>query len=61
MAEPATHGYDVTRFEVKQFTRALGLNPVDVDSIHISGKRVVATLLDNSTIHIKIVDTRGQA
>lgn len=61
MAEPATPGYDITRYEVRRFMSALGLDPADVDSVRIVTKRVVATLLDGSTIHIRITDTRGQA
>lgn len=59
MAEPATPHYDITRYEVRRFMSALGLDPRDVGSLHVAGKRVVATLLDDSTIHIRIVDTRA--
>lgn len=58
-AEPATKGYEVSRFEVRQFMRALALDPDDVDSVRIVAKRVVATLLDGSTIHVRITDPRG--
>lgn len=58
MAEPATKGYEIGRYEVRRFMSALGLDPADVDSLHVAGKRVVATLLDHSTIHIRIVDSR---
>jgi hypothetical protein len=59
MAEPATKHYDITRYEVRRFMSALGLTPGDVESIRIAGKRVVATLTDGSTIHIRITESRG--
>lgn len=61
MAEPATKGFEVTRFEIRQFMRALALDPDDVDSVRIVAKRVVATLLDGSTIHVRITEKRGQS
>jgi coenzyme F420-reducing hydrogenase beta subunit len=59
MAEPATPGYEITRAEVRFFTRALGLDPNQVESIRIVKARAVASLTDGSTIHIRITDTRG--
>jgi coenzyme F420-reducing hydrogenase beta subunit len=59
MAEPATKGYEISRFETNQFMRALGLDPNDVESIRIVKARAVATLTTGSTIHIRITETRG--
>lgn len=59
MAEPATPGYEIGRAEVRQFTRALGLDPDEVESIRIVKARAVATLAGGATIHIRITDTRG--
>jgi len=58
MAEPATDGYDVTRFEVRQFMRALGFNPDVVDTLHIHKARAVATLTTGAVIHVRITETR---
>jgi phosphosulfolactate phosphohydrolase-like enzyme len=60
MAEPSTPGFDVTRYEIRRFMSALGLSPGDVESVRIAGKRVVATLTDGSTIHIRITESRGK-
>jgi len=59
MAEPATPHYEITRQEVRQFTRALGLDPNEVESIRIVKARAVATLVGGSTIHIRIIESRG--
>lgn len=59
MAEPATPGYEVSRFEVTAFMRALGLDPREVDSVRIVKARAVATLAGGATIHIRIRETRG--
>jgi coenzyme F420-reducing hydrogenase beta subunit len=58
MAEPATPGYEITRAEIRQFTRSLGLDPNEVESIRIVKSRAVATLTGGATIHIRIVETR---
>jgi hypothetical protein len=60
-AEPATPGFDITRYEIRRFMSALGLDPADVDAFSVFRNRVIATLIDGSTIHIRIVDPRGQA
>jgi hypothetical protein len=41
-----TKGYEISVFEIKQFCRALGLNPPDVLSLHVADKRVIATVAD---------------
>lgn len=58
MAEPSTPGYEVSRFEVRQFMRALGLDPNEVESVRIVKARAVATLATGATIHIRIRETR---
>lgn len=58
-AEPATPNYEITRFEVSAFFRALGLDPREVDSVRIVKARAVATLTTGATIHIRIKETRG--
>jgi hypothetical protein len=58
MAEPATDGHDITRFEVRQFMRALGLDPAAVDTLHIHKARAVATLITGTVIHVRITETR---
>ncbi|HEY9410655.1 MAG TPA: hypothetical protein VIP77_13840 [Jiangellaceae bacterium] len=59
MAEPATKGYEISRFEVRQFMRALGLDPAEVESIRIVKARAVATLTTGTTVHIRITETRS--
>lgn len=59
MAEPATPGYEVTRHEIRQLMRAMGLNPDEVESVRIVKARAVATLAGGATIHIRIRETRG--
>lgn len=59
MAEPATPNYEIGRFEVNAFMRALGLDPHEVESVRIVKARAVATLADGATIHIRIKETRG--
>lgn len=58
MAEPATDGYDISRFEIRQFMRALGLDPEQVESVRIVKARAVAVLNDGTTIHVRITETR---
>lgn len=59
MAEPATPGYEISRFEVTAFFRAMGLDPREVESVRIVQARAVATLAGGATIHIRIKETRG--
>jgi hypothetical protein len=58
MAEPVTRGYEIGRFEVRQFMRSLGLEPTEVESVRIVQARAVATLTGGSTIHIRITESR---
>jgi coenzyme F420-reducing hydrogenase beta subunit len=58
MAEPATKGYEITRHEIRQFMRSLGLEPTEVESVRIVKSRAVATLTGGSTIHIRITESR---
>ena len=55
---PATKGYEVSRFEVNAFMRALGLDPKQVDHLRIQDNRAIATLLDGDAIAIPIKETR---
>jgi hypothetical protein len=55
---PPTKGYEISRFEVRAFMAALGLNPNDVDFITIKDKRVIANLLDGESIAIPIRESR---
>jgi hypothetical protein len=58
---PSTKGYEISRFEVRAFVAALGLDPKQVDSITIKDKRVIANLLDGESIAIPIRESRGEA
>jgi hypothetical protein len=58
-SEPATPGYSVTRFEVRAFMAALGLDPKEVESITIHKNRAVATLTTGDVIRVHIAETRG--
>jgi hypothetical protein len=58
MAEPATPGYEITRFEVAQFFRALGLDPREVVRLNVVAARAVATLTTGSVVSIRITETR---
>jgi len=58
MAEPVSPGFEITRHEVRQFTRALGLDPNQVESIRIVKARAVATLADGTTVFIRITESR---
>ena len=58
-SEPATKGYEITRFEVRAFMAALGLDPKEVESIHIHANRAVATLTTGDVIRVHIAETRG--
>lgn len=55
---PSTKGYLITRGEVRSFMAALGLNPVDVDSITIKDKRVIANLTNGEAVAIPIRESR---
>lgn len=55
---PATKGYEITRFEVRAFMAALGLDPKQVEQITIKDKRVIANLLDGEAIAIPIRESR---
>lgn len=55
---PTTKGYEISRFEVRAFMAALGLNPPDVDSITIKDKRVIANLTNGEAIAIPIRESR---
>ena len=41
-----TKGYEITLYEVKRFCSALGLNPAEVLTLHVEGRRVIATLAE---------------
>jgi len=41
-----TKGYEITMFEIKSFCAALGLDPREVISLHVEGKRVIATVAE---------------
>jgi hypothetical protein len=58
MTQPATRGYEIERAEVRQFMRAAGLDPDQVDCLQIKGNRVMANLLDGDAIAIPIRDRR---
>jgi hypothetical protein len=60
MTTPATKGYEIEATETRQFMRALGLDPEQVESVLIQPKtkRVIANLLDGDAIAIPIRDRR---
>lgn len=58
MAEPATAGYDITRYEVRRFYSALGLAPDEVRELHVQGNRAVATLTTGRIVSVRITETR---
>lgn len=58
MAEPRTPGYEITRFEVRAFMAALGLDPTDVRELHVAGNRAVATLTTGRIISVHIAESR---
>lgn len=60
MTEPRTPGYEITRFEVRAFMAALGLDHKEVESITIRGNRAVATLIKGEIIRVHIAETRTQ-
>lgn len=57
---PATKGYEIEATETRQFMRALGLDPDQVESVLIQpkAKRVIATLHDGEAIAIPIRERR---
>lgn len=57
---PATKGYEIEATETRQFMRALGLDPDQVETVLIQpgAKRVIATLLDGEAIAIPVRDRR---
>lgn len=57
-AEPRTPGYEVSRFEVSAFMRALGLDPREVETLRIHGNRATADLTTGRTIAVHISETR---
>ena len=57
--EPATPGYEITRFEVRAFMAALGLAPAEVRELHIQGNRAVATLTTGRIISVHIRESRS--
>lgn len=59
MTEPATPHFEISRFEVKAFLRACGLDPAEVDSVRIARTRVVATLTTEKVVFVRIKETRS--
>lgn len=59
MTAPNT-GYEIEATETRQFMRALGLDPDQVESVLIqpTPKRVIANLLDGEAIAIPIRERR---
>lgn len=59
MAEPATPGYEITRWEVRAFMAALGLDPREVDTLNIHKNRAIATLTTGRVIAVHIRESRS--
>ena len=58
-SEPATKGYEITRFEVRAFFAALGLDPKEVVEVRIHGNRATANLTTGDVISVHIRESRS--
>jgi hypothetical protein len=56
--EPATPGYEITRFEIDQLFRALGFDPREVVRLNVVAARAVATLTTGAVVSVRITETR---